>query len=199
MKFWLLSLTLLATASSASLAVAAPRSVPQRSAGPCATSVVTLSRQVATLLKQNNMSALSRYVDARWGLQFSPEVNASKVDVKLSRRQIAVARNDKTIREWGTYDGEGGPIKLNWAGYRKQFVWPHDYTRGAQVTVNGAPKGHSTVLNNLHEFYPGATFVEFYVPSSSDQVMDWSSLWMVWKKIGGTWRLIGIAHDEWST
>ncbi|BCM92375.1 hypothetical protein IAD21_04254 [Abditibacteriota bacterium] len=199
MKFWLLPLALIAATSSASLAVAAPRPAPQHSAQPCATSVLTLSRQVATLLKQNNTSALSLYVDSRRGLQFSPEAYADKKNVKLSRRQVAVARTDKKIRIWGDYDGEGGPIKLTWTGYRKRFVWPLDYTRKSQVTINGTPKGRSTVINNLRQFYPNSTFVEFYVPPSSKDSLDWSSLWMVWKKSGGTWRLIGIAHDEWST
>lgn len=196
MKIWLLPLALLAVSSSASLADAPPRAV---TSPPLKPGVVVLSNQVATALKQNNMSAVSRHVDWTRGLRFSPEVFAQKSDVKLSRSQVAKLRTDKKIRTWGTYDGEGGPIRLNWAGYRKRYVWSRDFTKGAKVSVNRFGGGRSTIINNLRQFYPNATFVEYYLPASSPNTMDWASLWMVWKKTGGTWRLIGIAHDQWST
>ncbi|RYX82101.1 hypothetical protein EON83_21040 [bacterium] len=196
MKIWLLPLALMAGTSSASLAVAAPRPAPR---SPHTPRLLNMSRQVATYLKQNNMQGVSRYVDSRWGLRFSGEVFVNDGDVKLSRTQVARLRTDKTIRNWGTYYGDDGPIKLNWTDYRKRYVWPRDFTMDKRASVNGTVRGHSTVINNMREFYPKATFVEFYLPPSSHDGMDWASLWMVWRQNGATWRLIGIAYNQWST
>ncbi len=197
MKPLLFSLSLLAALSSSSVQ-AAPRPVPSQQP-ICAPSVSELSRRVAVLLKNNDTRALSRLVDARRGLRITPQAYIAKEDVHLSRAQVAAMRNSKTIRTWGTYDGEGGDIRLTWARYRKRFVWWRDFSRGAKLTVNGKPKGQSTVINNLRSFYSNATLVELYLPPTSPNSMDWGSLWMVWRKTGYGWRLIGIANDQWST
>ena len=194
---WLLPLALVAATSLGAFAVAAPRTV-ERTSPPLKPGVSLLSNKVAGLLRDNNTKALSTYVDSSWGLRFSPEVYAQKDDVKLTRKQVEALRNDTKIRTWGTYYGEGGPIKLNWAGYRKDYVWSRNFLRGAQVAQNTFGGQRGTVINNLREFYPNASFVEFHLPSSSKNEMDWQSLWLVWKKRGATWRLIGIAHNQWT-
>lgn len=197
MKFWYLPFVALFLTTVPLVAQGAPRQSARRGRG--SQQVITSSRKVAALLKQNDTRALSRYVDANLGLRISPEVYASKDDVKLSRAQVRNLATDKTARTWGTYDGEGGPIRLNWTQYRKNFVWHRDFTRGSRLSVNRPLGGRSTVINNLRQFYPNSTLVEFYLPSTSRDTMDWESLWLVWKQSQGTWRLIGIAHDQWST
>lgn len=195
---WLLPLALVAPTSLGALAVAAPRTI-EHTSPPLKPGVTLLSNKVAGLLRDNNTKALSTYVDSSWGLRFSPEVYAQKEDVHLTRNQVAALHTDKKIRTWGDYDGEGGPIKLNWEGYRKRFIWTRDFTHNSQISVNRPLGGRSTVINNLRQFYPNSTFVEFYLPSTSQNTMDWQSLWLMWKKRGAAWRLIGIAHDQWST
>ena len=197
MKPLLLSLSLLAALSMSSVQ-AGPRPVPYQQP-ICAPGVSDLSRRVAVLLKNNDTRALSRLVDARRGLRITPQAYIAKEDVHLNRAQVASMRNSKTIRTWGTYDGEGGDIRLNWANYRKRFVWKRDFSRGAKLTVNGKPKGRSTVINNLRSSYPNTTLVEFYLPPTSPDALDWASLWMAWRKTSYGWRLIGIANDQWST
>ena len=160
--------------------------------------VAALSRQVAVLLKRNDTRALSRLVDARRGLQFSPDVQALKSDVRLSRAQVARLRTDPKVRNWGNYYGEDGPIRLNWAAYRKQIMCPRDFTSGAQLSINQQSKSTSLSRNNYREFYPGATWVELYLPPTTPGGMDWANLWMVWRKGAGTWRLIGIANEQWT-
>jgi hypothetical protein len=54
------------------------------------------------------------------------------------------------------------------------------------------------LTSNLDEAFPGASFVEYNVPNSSDQTMDWGSLRLVFGNIDGQWMLIGVVHDEWT-
>lgn len=156
------------------------------------------SAQVVALLHRRDMKAVARFVDPGWGLRFSPEVDVQNSDVHLSREQVARLNEDKLAHVWGTYDGEGGPIRLGWPAYWKRFVWNRNFARGARIGTNTSVL-RSTTPANLRTFYPGSTAIEYYLPPTSKDKSDWSSLWLVWRKRAQTWRLIGIAHGEWTS
>jgi hypothetical protein len=60
--------------------------------------------------------------------------------------------------------------------------------------------GKGNTLENIHEVYPDGVFVEFHFTGFNEQYdgMDWKSLRLVFEQDGGSWRLVGIVHDQWT-
>jgi hypothetical protein len=61
-------------------------------------------------------------------------------------------------------------------------------------------KHTSFSASQLKRFYPRAILVQFHSPGRDPKYggMDWRSLWLVWNRSGKTWKLVGIANDEWT-
>ncbi len=61
--------------------------------------------------------------------------------------------------------------------------------------------GRSNTSNNNFEIYSNAIIVEFHFSGfdSKYEGMDWESLRLVFEEKDGTWYLIGIIHDQWTT
>jgi len=163
--------------------------------------VAALTRRVAVLLKHNDMRAVSRLVDAKLGLRISFQPHVEEGDVHLTRAQVAALQTDQTVREWGMpegdYNAHNNPARTNWANYRKEFVFPRDFTRGATLAINQPTQAASSLANNIRAIYPKDMCAELYLPPTKPELIDWATLWMVWHKSKGAWRLIGIANEQW--
>jgi hypothetical protein len=155
------------------------------------------SKQVLTALQKNDLKTVARFVGPG-KLRFSAQVYAQKTDLTFSKSRLPFLAFSPKKWSFGSYDGSGEEINLTWANYARQFVWDRNYSKAPFVGV-GFTKSRGNAINNLREFYRGATLIEYHFPSKSEDVMDWSSLWLVWQKSGAKWHLTGIAHDEWST
>jgi len=61
--------------------------------------------------------------------------------------------------------------------------------------------GHSSMINNIAEFYPGSSFVEYHFSGFEEKYegMDWVSLRLVFLQEGGRWYLVGLVNDQWTT
>jgi hypothetical protein len=158
--------------------------------------------QVAAALQARDMNKLADLADPKAGVMFSPY---SYIDVQhdvvlLPDRLRKMSFESKDTYVWGTFDGSGMEMKLTFAEYYKRFVYDRDFLKVGQTAVNKTIKTGNTAVN-LSEAYPKATFVEYHVPGADPKAegMDWSSLRLIIKQdSGGTWRLVGISHDQWT-
>ena len=202
-KFWTLCVVVLCALMAAKPNFAAPAPIESKPLGTMSPqaarkAVGMQSRAVIAAFKKRDMTALSRYVDAKMGLRFSPYLSVQKSDRVFSRTQLRRLSADKTRYKWGTYDGSGDPIRLTWNGYYKEFVFPHDYTRAPKIQFNSdISSGYSYAMR---DFYPNAIFVRYFFPGfkAKNEGMDWRALWLVWNRSGKTWKLVGIANDQWT-
>lgn len=157
------------------------------------------SRAVVRSLKNRDMKTLSRYVDAKRGLRFSPYVFAAKSDKVFSVAQVRRLNRNQTRYLWGSYDGSGEPIRLTWKDYRKSFVYPRNFFTAAPSFNTFVRRGN--LNNNLAQIYPRGVFVEYYLPGENPKYggLDWRSLWLVWNRSGNAWKLVAIADNQWTT
>lgn len=157
------------------------------------------SRAVVRALKNRDMKTLSRYVDTKRGLRFSPYVFAAKSDKVFSVAQVRRLNRNQTRYLWGSYDGSGEPIRLAWNGYRKSFVYPRNFFTVKPSFNTFVRRGN--LNNNLAQIYPRGVFVEYYLPGENPKYggLDWRSLWLVWNRSGNDWKLVGIASNQWTT
>jgi hypothetical protein len=147
-------------------------------------------------LESNDLPTLAKMAHSK-GVRFSPYVAPEAGDKRFTPRQIrTLNRGNKYL--WGSYDGSGDPIRMSWAAYHKSFVWPRDFSKGKLSFNTFTHRGNT--INQLKSAYPGAIFVESYLPGADPKYggMDWAGLWTIWQREGKAWKLAGIAHDQWT-
>ena len=157
------------------------------------------ANEVIQALKRQDMQALSQLVHSQKGLRFSPYGFVREEDLRFDPPQVAGLMIDQELHTWGTFDGSGEPIHMNFADYYDRFIYDVDFAFPEKIGFNQAI-GQGNTINNLGEFYPGASFVEYHFPGFDPQYggMDWRSLRLVFERSGGTWALVGVIHDEWT-
>ena len=146
------------------------------------------------------MKTLATFVHPTKGVRFSPYgyIRTDKEDLVFKRSEISGLLASRRVYNWGTYDGSGDAIKLNFPAYYKKFVYNQDFARAPQVGYNRIVKQGNTIVN-VKEAYPRAAFVEYHFPGSKKaDRMDWNSLRLIFEKSGGRWYLVGISHDQWT-
>src|SRR5690554_4169291 len=154
---------------------------------------------VLNLLKLKDLPRLAAYAHPTDGVRFSPYgyVNI-ETDVIIQATTLQNALKEEIIREWGTYDGSGDPIKLSFAAYYEEFIYDHDYVNTAQVSYN-QPIGSGNTTNNASEIYPDSFIAEYhYKGTAANEFMDWSSLRIVFTEHNKVWVIVGIIHDQWT-
>ncbi|MCL6604045.1 MAG: altered inheritance of mitochondria protein 21 [Paenibacillus sp.] len=160
------------------------------------------ARTVISALKAGNMGTLASWVHPEKGVRFSPYGYVdTKKDLVFSRDEVEGLMEDSKEYEWRTFPGSGELIKMPYAEYHKEFVYDADFIGVAKVSLNKG-LGQGTTINNLNEVYPKENydFVEYHIEGIDPSVegMDWSSLRLVFEKMGQDHALVGIIHDQWT-
>ena len=162
--------------------------------------VLDRAAEVVAALKAKQMGGLAEYVHPQLGLRFSPYAAVKDTDQVFPAEKISGLLADSTVYAWGGYSGSGEPIDLAFADYYDRFIYDVDFANAPQEALNHR-LGVSTTLDNIFEFYQSSMYVEFYFPGFDPQFegMDWRSLRLVFMQDNGTWYLVGIIHDQWTT
>lgn len=157
--------------------------------------------QAITAIKGGDLKTLATIVHPTKGVRFSPYGNirtGDSGDLVYTAAQLPEAMADTAVRRWGNFDGSGDPIDLTFAKYWARFVYDKDFAATPQVGFNKII-GIGNTLINMNEAYPGASFVEYYVPGTEKYGnMDWACLRLVFEQVDGVWYLVGIVHDQWT-
>lgn len=156
--------------------------------------------QVVRALSLMDMSALAAYVHLTDGVRFSPYAFVDQSHLVFLPEQLAQLAQSGQMYTWGQFDGTGQDIDMTYADYHQAFVYPADFANAEAVAVNQelAP---SSMINNISEFYPGSSFVEYHFSGFDEDYggLDWRSLRLVFVPEGDTWYLVGIVGDQWTT
>ncbi len=159
----------------------------------------TAAAQVINALAVKDMAALVEIVHPEMGLRFSPYGFVREEHQVFMPGELASLVGSDQVYTWGAYDGTGDPIELTFDDYYQEFVYSSNFTNPEQMAVNER-LGQGNSINNIGEFYPGTSFVEYHFSGFDEQYegMDWESLRLVFVQEDGAWWLVGIVHDEWT-
>ncbi len=164
-------------------------------------SLICAALDVAELLKSNDYETLSsQYIDSTEGLRFSPLPYIDLTsDQHFTAAEVANLGSDPTVYTWTTSTPSGDPLAETYADYATQYVNDHDYTQ-AHIIGNSYTIGTGNMINNIAAAYPSLPFVELHFTGFDPAYggMDWASLRLVFKEIGGEWKLININHAHWT-
>lgn len=155
---------------------------------------------VIAALRDKDTETLAEYVHPDKGVRFTPYTYVStKHDVVFYPEAARNLFSDENQYLWGSYDGTGWDILLTPAEYYDRFVYSHDFANAPQVGYNEF-LSFGNMLENQFEVYPDAVIVEYYFPGFEAQYegMDWKSLRLVFEQHQGSWKLVGIIHNEWT-
>ena len=156
---------------------------------------------VVGLLDDQNMNALASYIHPTNGVRFSPYTYVNlQDDLVFTDQQIVSLLQDTQLYTWGSFDGTGDPIEFTFGDYYNRFIYDQDFANPHMIG-NNMEIGTSSMINNILQAYPNGTFVEFHFTGFDPQYMgmDWRSLRLVFEDVNGTWYLVGVVHDEWTT
>jgi uncharacterized protein YraI len=169
----------------------------------------TVAAQAAGIimaLKDRNLETLSRLVHPDKGVRFSPYTyvrvepgSPEGADLVFSSAHIANFFTDRTIYNWGRFDGSGEPINLIFERYFARFIYDADFARPHAVGYDEVI-GRGNTINNTAEVYPNAITIEYHFEGFDPTLagFDWRSLRLVLEEKEGAWYLVGIVHDEWT-
>lgn len=157
------------------------------------------SNQVLLALKRKDVSTLASFVHPEKCLCFSPYPTIQPQDLVFCPSQIKNLPSDNTQYMWGRFDGSGKPIQMTYSQYYDRFIYDVDFVHPEMIGFNQII-GTGNAINNIHEFYPQAFFVEYHFSGMDPQYggMDWRSLRLVFEKQNQEWYLVCIIHGEWT-
>ncbi|WP_440109548.1 hypothetical protein [Paenibacillus sp. QZ-Y1] len=161
--------------------------------------ITEASTEVIKALKAEDLQTVSSWVSNQ-GVRFSPYANINpEHDLVFSADEVAKLMQDTTKYVWRSTPGNEDKIELTYADYHQQYVYNKDFITAGENAVN-ANIATSSDPSNLYEVYPQANhdFVEFHVKGTAADGRDWSTLRLVFEKIGEEHTLVGIVHDQWT-
>jgi len=156
--------------------------------------------EILTALKSKDAAALARYVHPKQGLRFTPYsyIDLEK-DLVFQATDIPALFASDRLYTWGSFDGSGEPITLNFNDYYAKFVYDQNFLAAPQTVFNQVIQRGNTI-NNFTSAYPGAGSLEYHFAGFDPQYegMDWKSLKLAFEPVGETWYLVGIIHEQWT-
>ena len=163
--------------------------------------LISTSLEVLELIKNKDYEELSSHIHPDKGVRFSPYFFVDLANHKvLTSQEVEDLSQNSALINWGTFDGTGDTISLDFNGYYNRFIFDHDYTN-AQLIGNNIPVGVGNITDNVSTQYPNAEFVEYHFTGFDQQYegMDWRSLRLIFEESNGTLYLVAIVHGEWTT
>lgn len=161
--------------------------------------ILAISQKVLQAIRNKDIKTISLYIHPKEGVSFSPYVHASKnTNINFKSAELITAYNNSLkIYNWGVYDGSGQDILLSTKDYFNKFVYDKEYINTKEIAFNRITD-RGNIRNNLKEEYPESRVVEYHIPNTSEETMDWGGIWLVFEKAEGKWYLRAIAHDVWT-
>lgn len=164
--------------------------------------VLQAARQVVEAIKAKDGEKWARLVHPEKGVRFSPYAYVDvRSDVVFSRDQVRRFWTDATNYTWGNADGTGDPINMTANQYSERYIMDRDFLTLSTIGVNN-DRARGNTTNNAAAVYPDGTRVEYYIeptPGKGTPESDWAALRLVFEQSGGSWFLVALIHDEWTT
>ncbi len=166
---------------------------------PAALTLEATAEIVIYALAEMDMETVAEFVHPVMGVRFSPYTYVEEDHQVFMPGELPTLGDSDEIFLWGAYDGTGDPIELTFEEYYQEFIYSADFANPEDMAVD-EELGWSSMTNNIEEFYPGSSFVEYHFSGFDEQYggMDWRSLRLVFIEEAGHWFLVGVVNDQWT-
>ena len=160
--------------------------------------LVGMALETAGYIKSGDYRTLSKMVDPRYGVVFSPfaEIGDFAKRVSFTAAEVADFASNTEVYTWGTQVDGGEPISLTVTDYMKEYVADQDYTAASIIGVNFTVRV-GNVREDVTEKFASGQFVDLCVPGTEEGgFQDWSILRLVFEEYNGQLWLTAIIHSE---
>ncbi|MCX6752265.1 MAG: hypothetical protein NTZ87_02075 [Candidatus Nomurabacteria bacterium] len=161
-------------------------------------SLLKAGTDVLTALRDDNYQKLEELTSSS-GLSWNeyPQLDFTKNDI--SKDSISDISTDNKTYMFGYTDGKGDPIVLTKKDYIKEYLYNYDYLYAEKVAVNKT-LGSGNSVNSIIKDSGNRTVVAYYFSGFDAKYggMDWTTLYLVFDKENGVYKLCGIAKDNWT-
>ncbi len=161
--------------------------------------VKAVAQEVVLAFEKKDYNELIKYFSDK-GVVFSPYATLSpKKQMRFTADEFLAAVKSNKEFKWGQYDGTGEEIKLSVAAYLKKFVTKANFSEAEAISFDAVMKRGNSI-NNIFDVYPNAHYVEFHFSGLDPKYegMDWTSLRLVFERIGEEYYLIAVVQDQWT-
>lgn len=157
-----------------------------------------INQIVIKLIKNRDISTLSKYAHPKKGIMFSPYSDLKNNDNQIIEKKELVKiyeKNEELV--WGEYDGTGVRILLTFDNYFDRFIYDEDFI---EYEPNyDSIMGTGNTIENMNSVFPYARSVEYYTPGTEEYAyMDWKSLRLLYEIYRGKYYLVAVVHNEWT-
>ncbi len=117
----------------------------------------------------------------------------------FSREEVSRIGIDNKEYIFGNTDGKGDPIKGNTQYYFDRWVYNYDYINAPEVYLNKVQDTGNTI-NTINEDVGSRDFILYHFPGFREEVkgFDWTSMYLIFEKENGEYKLRAIAKDNWT-
>lgn len=159
-----------------------------------------IADKVIHAISTKDGKVISEYVHPDKGVRFTPYTYVSvENDVVFSKEEMKDFFDNQSLYLWGYYDGSGEEINLTPKEYYEKFIYSEDFMNAPEVGYNKVLSS-GNMIENQFEVYDHPMVVEYYFPGFNPEYegLDWKSLRLVFEKYEGSFRLVGIIHNQWT-
>lgn len=155
--------------------------------------------KILASLQSKNYTKFSEFIHPEKGIYFSMY---SYIDDK-NGKHFSKADFEKYVSTnikftWGEQDGTGDPLILPIKKYIEEWAFAKDFTKGQYFQDEFKGSGNS--INNIQKKFPNLHFTENYVAGTEEYgEMNWGSLIFVFEELNGTYYLVAVVNNSWTT
>ncbi|MBO4331386.1 MAG: hypothetical protein J5827_04865 [Oscillospiraceae bacterium] len=171
---------------------------PVSADGEKAEEVVGAAYSVLAAIRDGDYATLSAFVHPEYGLIISPysTINLASNQCFTPVRVASIAGDD-TEYIWGTRPDTGEPIQMTAAAYFSGFAYDCDFMSAPLLGVNRIVKS-GNALENVATVFPEGDFVDFCVPGTDEEGLEWKILRLVFEPYEDSLRLTAVIHSQYT-
>lgn len=130
-------------------------------------------------------------------LNLYPNLNLEKST--LAKDAVSDISIDSTQHMWGYTDGKGDEIVMTTAQFIRRYIYTADYLNAEQVATGktlGSGNSMNTILIDAGDRAVIAYHFSGFDPKYAG--IDWTTLYLIFENENGSYKLRGIAKDNWT-
>jgi len=154
---------------------------------------------VLEAIKNKNYEALENLTSTSGlSLSFTPNLDLSKNNV--SKDEVSNIPNNTNVYLFGYSDGKGDPINLTVYQFINEMIYTNDYQKADEIAINKIVDKGTNSINTLIKDIGSRTLVAFHFKGFNPEYtgMDWTTLYLVFDLENGSYKLRGIAKNNWT-
>ena len=163
---------------------------------PKASDLTDAGTAVLKALESNDYKKLETLTSGN-GLSLNLYPNLDLTKSTVSKNAVSDIAIDSTQYVWGYTDGKGDKIVMTTAQFIRRYFNTVSYVDAEQIAV-GKTLGGGNSVNTILADAGDRAVIAYYVSGLGFEEMDWTTLYLVFENENGSYKLRGIAKDNWT-